>query len=261
MRRMLILLAASMALIAASGCGKDSTKSNVGDENDARFVLAKADIDSAMLEYNLDDEDGSAWVASALPLAKIALIDSVAFDSVNYWHIYAGAHQGEFLTWTRIDSFRYADTLGEYQQYLNAITKTFEHRLIRMYNFNNQTSGVNWVKRRHRNVKWDGFTGSSLVLTGNFDRSYIGQNPNWDFTHSMIGAFDSVMFETADFLNGLPTHPIAGQITGTTNHHRQSNTENINLISEYTVTFSEDHYHVHLVSGSNSWDWDHYYDD
>jgi hypothetical protein len=259
MRRMLFLLTISIGLIIISGCDKDSTKSEVGDDNDARFVLAKADIDSSLTEFNQDGVDGSGWFSGTPPLIKIVLDDSVAFDTSSYWHIYAGAFQGEPGSWTRIDSFRFTDTLGDFQRNHDEQTAIFEHRLHRLYNFANPQSGVNWIKTRYRNVIWDGFIDTTLVLTGNIQRSYTGQTPNWDFSHTMTGIYDSVKFRTEDFLNGLPTHPIAGQFTGTSEHNRQLANSLVHITTSFTATFYEDHYHVHIISGENYWDWDHYY--
>jgi hypothetical protein len=246
-----------MAIFFNAGCSKDSTNPNTGDENDPSFLLAKADIDSSLIEYNDDDLDGSAWLGG-IPLA---LDDSVIFDTSSYWHIYSGTYQGEFQSWARIDSFRFSDSAGEYQQARNLFTDVLEHKLHRTYVFNNTQSGVNWQKARHRDVKWDGFTDSLLVFTGTAQRTYAGQNLNAVFSHSMSGTHDSVRFRTDDFLNGLPTHPISGQFYGTTEHSRQSNNNTIQITATFTVTFYEDHYHVHLVSGNNFWDWDHYYDE
>jgi hypothetical protein len=259
MKRILLLTGMLTTLILAAGCSKDSTNTKAGDENDSRYILAKADIDSSLAELDQDGNDGSGWLGG-IPLDKIALDDTVMFDSVNFWHIYAGAFQGPLQSWARIDSFRFSDSTGVYQQNRSILTDKFEHRLHRIYTFNNDTSGVNWEKTRNRNVMWDGFTDTVLVLTGNIQRSYTGQTPNWDFTHTMSGVFDSVKFNTEDFLNGLPTHPKSGQFTGSTVNDRQSPNNSIHIATDFTVTFYADHYHVHIVSGDNYWDWDHYYE-
>jgi hypothetical protein len=259
MKRLMILLAMSASLILVIGCGKDSTKQPTSDYNDARYLLAKGDIDSAMVESDVDHNDGSEWFGGVPLSAKVALDDSVLFDSTSFWHIFVGSYEGQYQTWARIDSFRFSDTTGEYQQNHTSQLETLEHRLHKNYVFDNQQSGVNWVKIRSRNVKWDGFTDSNLILTGTVQRSYTGQTPNWDFTYSMTGTFDSVLFNTVDFLNGLPTYPQSGHFTGTAIHDRISNNLTIYFVSEFTVTFYTDHYHVHLVSGSDSWNWDYYY--
>lgn len=252
----LICLSTTTALILVSGCGKDSTKTTAGDENDASYLLAKADIDSSMLEFNEDGGDGSNWLGG-IPLA---LDDSVVFDTSSYWHIYSGSQQAGYLIWARIDSFRFSDAMGEYQQNINILTDVFEHKLHRTYVFNNTQGGVAWQKARHRNVTWEGFTDSILVHSGTVQRTYAGQASNAVFSHSMSGICDSIKFRTDDFLNDLPTYPTAGQFYGTTSHSRQSNNRTIQISTDFTVTFYDDHYHVHLVSGDNFWDWDHYYD-
>lgn len=259
MRKKLILIGLGLisAIFLATGCGKDSTKSTAGDENDAGFILAKADIDSSMMEFEEDGGDGSGWL-SDIPLT---LDDSVSFDTLSFWHIYGCTLQVEHLTWVRVDSFRFSNAMGDYQERLNLLTDAFEHKLHRTYTFNNTSSQVTWQKTRHRDVKWDGFTDSILVHTGTIQRDYAGQTPNAAFSHTMSGVNDSVKFRTEDFLNGRPTYPIAGQFYGTTSHSRQSNNNTIQFSTDFTVTFYEDHYHVHLVSGNNFWDWDHYYDD
>lgn len=243
-------------LLLVSGCGHDSTRSTDGDENDASYLLAKADIDSSMMEFDADGGDGSGWLDD-IPLV---LDDSVIFDTSSYWHIYSGTLQVDHLTWARVDSFRFSDAAGEYQQTMNLLTDVFEHKLHRTYVFNNTQGGIAWQKARHRDVRWDGFTDSILVFTGNIQRTYAGQTPTAAFSHSMSGTHDSVRFRTDDFLNGLPTHPISGQFYGTTDHTRQATNNTIHIAATYTVTFYEDHYHVHLVSGNNFWDWDHFYD-
>lgn len=252
---LLIGMAIMAALFLTIGCSKDSTDSSAGDETDPSYLLAKSDIDSSMTEYSTDDNDASGWLGE-IPLA---LDDSVYFDTSSYWHIYSGTYEGEFLTWARIDSFRFSDSAGDYQQTRNILTNIFEHKLHRTYVFNNTAGGVAWEKTRHRDVKWDGFTDSLLVFTGTMQRSYAGQNQGSVFSHTMSGTYDSVRFRTDDFLNGLPTHPISGQFYGTTDHSRQTNNNTIHITATFTVTFYEDHYHVHLVSGDNYWDWDYYY--
>ncbi|NLI14876.1 MAG: hypothetical protein GX409_01175 [candidate division Zixibacteria bacterium] len=245
------------ALFYIAGCSEDSTKSTAGDENDARFLLAKADIDSSIQEFNMDDNDGSDWFGDIL----LTLNDSVTFDTTTFWHIYSVSRQGGFQSWTRIDSFRFSEASGIYQQSPNSLTDIFEHRLHRAYSFDNTSGGVAWEKAHHRNVKFDGFMDSIMVSTGSIERTYEGQASNITFSHVMSATNDSVKFRTDDFLNGLPTHPISGRFYGTTDHNRQSNSNIIHITATFTVTFYEDHYHVHLISGNNFWDWDCYYGD
>jgi hypothetical protein len=258
MKKLLLLAAAIVAISLISGCGKDSTSEKAGDQNDASYLAAKSDIDSTIIEMTEDDNDAAAWLSEVM--TKPADLDTTYFDSTSFWHTYLYQHEGELLTYARVDSFRFSDFEDDHQQNRNDSTDIFEHRIHKYYTYTNIDTTIVWQKSRNRNVLWSGFTDSVLVLTGAFDRSYAGEAPGVTFNHTFSGTFDSVRYYTLDFLNGLPTHPISGRFMGTKNFLRATDNRIINFTSTITITFYEDHYNVHLIAGSNYWDWDHYYD-
>ncbi|MCP4580074.1 MAG: hypothetical protein GY839_00540 [candidate division Zixibacteria bacterium] len=251
---------AILVLIMMAGCDDDSTGMTEGDINDDAFLAGKANIDSSMTESNKDMIEAIDSLFGG-GLAKVAEPDSVDYDSSEGWHIRSWIRENDFLSHSVIDSFRFADAEGNYQRHRNDETDGFERRLKRNFSYDPGGEGfTTWDKSRNRNMNWEGLTDSLVSLDGDIYRHYYADNTRRLFEHTLQGDFEEVVFETEDVLDGRPSHAIDGQFTGTFETDKVLPNREVHFAGEFTITFYPDHYHVHLVSGDNYWDWDVYYE-
>jgi len=260
-RKYLIIALAVLALSMIIGCSDDSTGMTEGDVNDDAFLAGKANIDTSMTEFNGDMIEAVDSLFGG-GLAKITEPDSVDYDSSEGWHIRSWMRENDFISHSVVDSFRFTDTEGNYQRWRNENTDEFERRMKRNFSYDPGGEGfTTWNKIRNRNMHWEGLTDSQVTLNGDIYRYYYAENTNRLFEHTIQGDFEEVMFETEDVLDGRPTRAIDGQFIGTFETFKVLPNREVYFEGEFTVTFYPDHYHVHLVSGDNYWDWDVYYED
>jgi len=260
MRKTLLIMIALAVTGFGLNCGDDSTGPNEGDYSSDSYEQAKLNFDESMAEFN-DDLSEAVDSLFAGFLTKPANPDTVNYDSTDGWHIRSWQRMNEFLTHTVVDSFRFSDEEGEYQRFRDEYTDRFERRLKREFTYMPEGDGfTSWQKTRNRNMDWIGLTETEVTLNGDLYRYYYGSNPQRLFEHEVAGDFNDVIYETADVFNGRPIHPLSGEFVGSFETFRALGFREVSIAGEFTVTFFADHYHVHLVSGDNYWDWDHYYE-
>ena len=257
-KRVFLLSIIAVTMFVISGCSDSATDITQGDPEDEGYQVSKADVDTTMTEIN---EDLLEAVDSLMVGGLAKLTKPVDYDTIDGWHVRSRTLQNDNWDKSVVDSFRFTDAEGEYQNHRDLTTHQFERRLKRNISYDSGLDGGQvWDKERNRNMNWIGLTDTITTLNGDVYRHYYGQNYLRTFEHTTTGVIENVVFETDDIFDGRPTHPISGQLTGSIVTDKQLPNRDVHFEAEFTVTFYPDHYHVHLVSGNSYWDWDYYYE-
>ncbi|MBD3170106.1 MAG: hypothetical protein GF307_11530 [candidate division Zixibacteria bacterium] len=253
------LLMLGLTMIFA-GCSENNGVDGNSNFDNEGLSFARADADTAVTEFIDDSQDVSDWVV--WDERPMGMGDSVVFDTTDYWHIYIREYINGRIEHSVADSFRYADTEGNYQYWRDENTNQFERRLKREFHRDAwpETPGTSWDKSRSRNMLWVGLAEDVTTLNGDVHRYYHGQNSFREFTREFEGEFLEVKFNTEDLFNGRPTHPFEGTLAGSTWVDYEGQIREYHIEAEITVTFYPDHFHVIFRSGDNYFEWDHYYE-
>lgn len=260
-KRTVLLGIMACGLFIFSGCSDDSTGMREGDPDDEAYLAAQANLDSSITEFNIDLIEAVDSLFTFNGNYKFCAPDTIYYDSTEGWHIRRWVwYMDDFLLISVIDSFRFRDINGDYQRCRDENTNEFERRLKKQISYSTGTNdGTAWEKERIRNMYWVGLTDSLTTLNGDIYRYYNGSSAYRNFEHAVEGEFQDVVFQTFDIMDGRPTYPIDGIFEGSFSTDKQLPDRAVHIEGEFTVTFYFDHYHVHLVSGDNYWDWDVYH--
>ena len=257
----LLLVLSLLAFAAFISCsnGTDSNKTE-GDPEDPNFQMAQGLVESYVDSTFNAARYGTSYLTfdGSGPLNAVEDTINIVFDDMTcWWEVYVAYSDTNGLSYTFTDSVKFQDASGCQQFPDTATTTEIEFRAHADGGLIADSVTMNAVLMH--NMLITGIQADYVVINTsgsedlNMTYGQVLYNVDYD------GTVNDLTFLRDDLVEGVQAYPLSGTmfLTLSVSTVWPNGSSNINWTAN--VTFYEDHYHVHLESGDNYWEWDVYY--